>query len=261
MSGWIADHRKELESNIWLMPPMYHRVWQWLKYSVNHKEAKIPNKDGNFTTILPGQRATSYRQIAKSVGYYEGRKWKEPNVKTVKSILDWLVKEKMISVWGNTLGTIVTIENWSLYQEKEIEGNTKRITPSTPSKHYLDTNNNDITMNNNDKQKNTLVKDVIDHLNAVTNKQYKHTSQKTAACIIARVNEGFKELTQYKYVIDVKASQWMGTDSEKYLRPETLFGPKFEGYLNEKPAIKMKVTNELKGALGSPNPTKRVAEW
>lgn len=138
MAGWIADHRKEIESDVWLMPPMYHRVWQWLKYKVNHAPTKIPNKDGTFTTILPGQHATSYRLIAKGVGYYEGLKWKEPNVKTIKSILDWMVKNQMITLQGNTLGTIVTVAKWEEYQKIKDEGNAKE----TRKKHDLDTNNN-----------------------------------------------------------------------------------------------------------------------
>ena len=34
-------------------------------------------------------------------------------------------------------------------------------------------------------------------------------------------------------VIDKKTAEWMGTKWEKFLRPETLFGPKFESYLNQ----------------------------
>lgn len=142
-NGFIKDYRKELDSDIWLMSPMYHRVWQWIKYSANHAESKIPNKDGSFTIISSGQHATSYRLIAKGVGYYEGKKWKEPNVKTIKSILDWLVKQKMICVQGNTLGTILTVENWELYQSEINQGNTKRITLATRGKHSMDTNKND----------------------------------------------------------------------------------------------------------------------
>ena len=37
-----------------------------------------------------------------------------------------------------------------------------------------------------------------------------------------------------KHVIDVKYADWYGTDYEKYLRPETLFGSKFQNYLNQK---------------------------
>ncbi|HDJ2422605.1 TPA: conserved phage C-terminal domain-containing protein, partial [Staphylococcus aureus] len=36
---------------------------------------------------------------------------------------------------------------------------------------------------------------------------------------------------------------WLNTDSDKYLRPETLFGSKFEGYLNQK--IQPTGTNQL----------------
>jgi len=139
MTGYIFDHRKELESDVWLLPPMYHRVWQWIKYMVNHSEAKIPNKDGTFTIIKPGQHATSYRHIAKGVGYYEGLKWKEPNPKTIKTILNWLESQEMISVKGNTNGTVVTVENWSVYQKESVKGNTKGIT----DKQSLDTNKND----------------------------------------------------------------------------------------------------------------------
>ena len=38
----------------------------------------------------------------------------------------------------------------------------------------------------------------------------------------------------FKTVIDKKCDEWIGTEWEKYLRPETLFGTKFEGYLNAK---------------------------
>lgn len=148
MAGWIYDFRQELDSTIWQMPPMYHRVWQYLKYTVNHSPARIPNKDGTFTDIAPGQHATSYRYLAKGVGYYEGTKWKEPNPKTIKSILMWLQQQNMIIVQGNTYGTLVTIVNWHLYQLEKVQGNKKE----TEKKQRLDTNNkeliNDELMNN-----------------------------------------------------------------------------------------------------------------
>lgn len=136
MSGYIFDYRQELESDIWLLPPMYHRVWQYLKYKANHAEGRIPNADGTVTILRPGQHATSYRHIAKGVGYYEGRKWVEPNPKTIKKILDWLSIQNMIVLEGNRQGTVVTIVNWGLYQSEIVKGNTK----VTPRKHTVDTN-------------------------------------------------------------------------------------------------------------------------
>jgi len=47
------------------------------------------------------------------------------------------------------------------------------------------------------------------------------------------VNDGFT-LEDFKTVIDKKCADWLNDAKMcKFLRPETLFGPKFEGYLNE----------------------------
>jgi hypothetical protein len=196
MSGYIYDYRQELESNIWLMPPMYHRVWQWIKYKVNHSKAEIPNRDGSMTTIYPGQHATSYRQIAKGVGYYEGKSWKEPNVKTVKSILDWMVKQNMIAVKGNTEGTIITVENWVVYQSEKPKGNTKRMAEGTRSKHLMDTNNKEL-MNEEEmsNKKETVYFDSLPLNNAMLEfiehrKQIKKVmSDKAIKMIIEKINK------------------------------------------------------------------------
>jgi len=75
-------------------------------------------------------------------------------------------------------------------------------------------------------------REIISALNQAAGTAYKHTSRKTQDLIRARWNEGFK-LPDFLTVIRKKAAQWKGTESEIYLRPETLFGTKFEGYLNQ----------------------------
>ncbi|EOU1841404.1 hypothetical protein IZT14_001680 [Clostridium perfringens] len=79
---------------------------------------------------------------------------------------------------------------------------------------------------------NIIYSQVIDYLNSKTGKSYKSTTRKTQSLIKARIDEGFNEEEFFK-VIDNKVSEWKGTEYEKYLRPETLFGNKFEGYLNQ----------------------------
>ncbi|TKI14628.1 replication protein, partial [Bacillus cereus] len=77
--------------------------------------------------------------------------------------------------------------------------------------------------------------EIVDYLNMKANTNYKHTSKKTQDLIKARWREGF-DLTHFQQVIDIKASQWIdNTEMSGYLRPITLFGTKFESYLNEKP--------------------------
>ena len=74
---------------------------------------------------------------------------------------------------------------------------------------------------------------IISYLNEKAHTKYRHSSSKTKTLIKARLNEGFTE-DDFKKVIDNKTSEWLNTDMEKYLRPETLFGTKFESYLNQK---------------------------
>ena len=76
-------------------------------------------------------------------------------------------------------------------------------------------------------------KEIIDYLNLKANTNYKYTTSKTQTLIKARYNEGFI-IDDFKRVIDNKVSEWKDTDMAKYLRPETLFGTKFESYLNQK---------------------------
>lgn len=74
--------------------------------------------------------------------------------------------------------------------------------------------------------------EIIDYLNEAAGTHYKYGTRKTRDCIKARMNEGFT-VDDFKVVIDKKIKGWKGTNMEMYLRPETLFGTKFEGYLNE----------------------------
>lgn len=78
---------------------------------------------------------------------------------------------------------------------------------------------------------NKYIVEILDHLNMRTNQHYKSTTKKTRDLIKARFKEGFT-LEDFKTVIDKMCVEWMNTDMQKYLRPETLFGNKFESYLN-----------------------------
>ena len=99
------------------------------------------------------------------------------------------------------------------------------------------TNNNTIYNYNNTNILNNIYSLVIDYLNEKTERtgkeKYSSTSPKTQTLIKARLREKY-ELEDFKIVIDKKCKEWLGTDMEKYLRPETLFGNKFESYLKQK---------------------------
>lgn len=74
---------------------------------------------------------------------------------------------------------------------------------------------------------------IVDALNEACGTHFKATTPKTRSLIRARWGEGFRE-DDFNKVFRRKAGDWRGTEMERYLRPETLLGTKFEGYLNEK---------------------------
>ncbi len=77
-------------------------------------------------------------------------------------------------------------------------------------------------------------KEIIDYLNLKAGTAYRSTSKATQSLIKARMNESFT-IDDFKTVIDKKVFSWLQDPNfSKYLRPSTLFGTKFEGYLNER---------------------------
>ncbi|HFI0682466.1 TPA: conserved phage C-terminal domain-containing protein [Streptococcus suis] len=73
---------------------------------------------------------------------------------------------------------------------------------------------------------------IVDYLNDKAGTSYRHTTRDTQDKIKARVKEGF-EVNDFKKVIDNMVDEWGNDQKMKvYLRPATLFGPKFESYLN-----------------------------
>jgi len=141
----------------------------------------------------------------------------------------------------------ILISNWDKHQN--IEGmdkiklqnkqrqqryrDSKKICLSTKKKEK----DKELDIKNKSKREsvtNTLcnVTDIIAYLNKKLGTRYKPSSDKNKKLINVRCKEGFV-LTDFYKVIDTKYNEWFKTDMAKFLRPETLFGNKFEGYLNQ----------------------------
>jgi uncharacterized phage protein (TIGR02220 family) len=84
---------------------------------------------------------------------------------------------------------------------------------------------------------------IVGDLNKKTGKKFKPECAKTKRLIGARMREGFTCEDFYK-VNSIKAKDWLNDAHwASYLRPETLYGTKFESYLNQPLAtIKNKVS-------------------
>ena len=114
--------------------------------------------------------------------------------------------------------TDVTKCNTEIEIEKEIEKDNIKSGDKPPQKKP-----------NYSKQ----YKEIIDYLNNKLGTQYKYKSVQTQKLIKSRLEEGFT-ITDFKTVIDKKYTEWYKDEKmRQYLRPVTLFGTKFEGYLNQ----------------------------
>lgn len=147
---------------------------------------------------------------------------------------------------------IVVIKHWKIHNY--IQKDRFKATKYTDEKELISVNENGVykpknedciqSVSNMDTQvrlgkvrlgkDNKDIVDVIDYLNLQTGKKFKSTTPKTKTLIMARLKEGFT-LDDFKSVIDNKCREWQkDVKMSKYLRPETLFGTKFESYLNER---------------------------
>jgi len=74
--------------------------------------------------------------------------------------------------------------------------------------------------------------EIIDYLNQKAGTSFRYTSSKTQSLIDARLNDKYT-VDDFITVINKKTEEWIDSDMAKFLRPETLFSPKFESYLNQ----------------------------
>lgn len=217
--GWIKLHRSTLDNPIVCKDTDHVAVWIYLLLNATHTNYDAIFK-GKRVTLQPGQLITGRKAIAACLYMSESK---------VQRILKIFESEQQIEQQTSNQKRLISILNWGRYQQSEQQIEQQVNNDRTTTEQQVNTNKND----KNDKKDNKLYTRVIDHLNIAAGTRYKPSSKATQRVISARASEGFTAEDMMR-VIDIKADDWKGTEFEKYLRPETLFGSKFEGYLNSR---------------------------
>lgn len=192
----------------------------------------------------------SIRDISKETGYTE---------ESIKKLLERFEKKLKVAKYSKKTKELLIL-NWYKYNwtsspkvraciEKEIKALKNKEfkdyidTVCIPYIYGMDTHTQEEEEEEQEeeqeeeesKNNNKYIVDIVDHLNKKAGKSFKSNSKKTKSLINARIKEGFK-VEDFKKVIDIKVSEWLNDKRmEQYLRPETLFGNKFESYLNQNP--------------------------
>lgn len=161
-------------------------------------------------------------KILKSLSLVETKLYKFNNAPTLHISLNE-------SELYQRVNSILTKGENGFYPKGEIDFPERGITKDFTQRVNSITENTEITTENT----NIPFAEIVGYLNEKANKSFKHSTSKTRELIRARWKENFT-LEDFKKVIDIKCAEWLHkADMNKYLRPETLFGSKFEGYLNQ----------------------------
>ena len=94
-----------------------------------------------------------------------------------------------------------------------------------------------------DKTVDPGVEEILDYLNTKIGSRYRASTPSTAKLVRSKLDSGYT-VDDFKTVIDNKVSDWLENEEYcKYLRPATLFGNKFESYLNQRKVSKPSIVN------------------
>ena len=155
--GFIALYRNIADHWLWDDKPFSRgQAWIDLLLTVNHTDKKIMF-NGELTTIKRGQTITSIRQLCDRWGWSNNK---------VTRFLKMLESEQMLTRKSDTKKTVITIDNYSLWQDQENEkrqqSDTKafqkhnRSISEATQKHFRSTQTTMINNENNDKQCKTM---------------------------------------------------------------------------------------------------------
>ena len=140
--GWIKLHRCVRSNWVWNDKP-FNRGSDWLDLLmlVNHQDKKIIF-NGILTNVEKGSCITSLRKLSERWGW---------SISKTKRFFEQLQDEKMLSFKSDTKKTLVTIENWDLYQCSETEIVTPKENKSKTEEKQKETNKNEEN-DKNDKE-------------------------------------------------------------------------------------------------------------
>lgn len=173
--------------------------------------------------------------------YHDGLYWTFNSVKAFNDLFPYLSEKQIRSALSKLEdGGIIKTGNynkvaydrtkWYAITQKGISILTKRQMEI----NQTDTPIPDINTDKKNTDRESIpFSEIIGHLNSKAGTSFRASSKDTQKHILARWNEGYR-LEDFFRVIDAKASEWRyDKKMAPYLRPSTLFGTKFESYLQQ----------------------------
>jgi len=222
--GWYLIHRQLWDDEEFPTEPFSEReAWIWLIGAAAFEDKTVYFNKRNIP-VKRGQFVTSVRFLCKTFIWSNSK---------VYGLLKRLSENgKILRQQQDSRQTMITICNYDLYQDMR---NSKKTQTDTVLRQCCDSDATRLTnITNTTKETKDILPftEIVDDLNYNCHTNFKHSSEKTRSLIKARWSDGFR-LDDFKTVHRKKANEWLNSEMAKYLRPETLYSNKFEGYLNQ----------------------------
>ena len=225
MKGWISIHRK-LKDHWVFQKDHYFKAWITIIMEVNHQDKKVLIHN-ELIECNVGQSLNSLQTWTKIFG----KNW---TIQKTRTFLKLLEKDSMINIEGLPKTTRLSVCNYDSYQNREQTNNTQLTNKQQTNNKQITTNNN-VNKENNKKipcKHSENIKEILTYLNNKLGSKFR-----TANGLKARLTEGFTVIDAKK-VIDIKFAEWIADEKmRQYLRPDTLFGTKFDSYLNQESQV------------------------
>lgn len=239
--GWISLHRKIKDNWLWQRKRVFSEFEAWIDIllSVNHAPAKV-SINGQLIEVKEGEILTSILKLSEAWQWSRGK---------VTRFLDKLESEQMINQKRTSKYTLLTVMNWALYQDENIENRHQTNIKRTSNEHQIDNkqtsnghqtdnrrtqtiiNNNENNVDNVNNDNNENKKPYDDFFERIW-KLYPKKQGKNA------VKEASKEeLAQYSYeeiarAIERYYEEIKDKDVQYWMYGSTFFNGRYKDYLD-----------------------------
>ena len=202
--------------------------WEWYD-DINTKTVflhllltvSIEDSKWHGIEIKRGSRVASYEVLARET---------KLSIDKVRTAIKHLESTGEITRYKYPKFTVFAINSYAKFQD--IPSNSPSCPQTAPKVVPKSSQQYKKVKEDKEDKRNIYYVEIIDYLNLKAGTSYRTNSKSTQQHINARLAEGFT-VEDFKTVIDKKCSEWLGDSKmQQYLRPPTLFGTKFEAYLN-----------------------------
>lgn len=152
-NGWIKLHRQALDSTVW--EPKIWFVWSWCLLKANHESAKIRWNGGDLE-LKPGQFITGREKALSEMPGITAQKY--------RTAIDYLKSTSRISVKTTNKFSLITVLNWSKYQDtnqQKKQPSNQPLTNEQPTTNHKQEVKNDKNIYSSSKKQNFKDGDTI----------------------------------------------------------------------------------------------------